>query len=132
MEIYKVGNSFKATLSSSRKTDCDHQFKQVFDRKLDEINAASTPAFVDNKKNVIEQSEKILNLLDHYSETLADPAKSLKDIQPLVDGIEKEINFIESETKNQMYDDKALDKIVKDLTVTAKVAMYKFHRGDYI
>jgi hypothetical protein len=63
---------------------------------------------------------------------LADPTKSLKDIRPLVDSIEKEVGSIEFVNKNQMHDDKTLDKIVKDLAVTAKVAMYKFHRGDFI
>jgi hypothetical protein len=132
MDINKVDNSFQAALSSTKKADCDHQFKQIFDRKLNEINGTGSLSPVDNKRNVMEQSEKILNLLDRYSGALSDPTKSLKDIRPLVDSIEKEVGVIESETENQVYDDKALDKIVKDLAVTAKVAMYKFHRGDYI
>jgi hypothetical protein len=39
---------------------------------------------------------------------------------------------MESEAVNKVQNDKALDSLVKDLAVTAKVAMYKFHRGDYI
>jgi archaellum component FlaC len=132
MDINKVDNLFQASLSSAKKTDSDHQFKQIFDRKIDEINATASPSLVDDKRNVMEQSEKILNLLDHYSGALADPAKSLKDIQPLVDRIEKEVKLIESDTENQVCDDNALDRIVRDLAVTAKVAVYKFHRGDYI
>jgi hypothetical protein len=132
MDINKVDNSFQAALSSTKKADCDHQFKQIFDRKLNEINGTGSLSPVDNRRNVMEQSEKLLNLLDRYSGVLSDPTKSLKDIRPLVDSIEKEVGVIESETENQVYDDKALDKIVKDLAVTAKVAMYKFHRGDYI
>jgi hypothetical protein len=132
MDINKVDNSFQAALSSTKKADCDNQFKQIFDQKLDEINGTGNISFVDNKRNVMKQSEKILNLLDRYSGSLADPTKSLKDIGPLVDSIEKEVGLIESEAGNQAHDDKALDKIVKDLAVTAKVAMYKFHRGDFI
>jgi hypothetical protein len=132
MDINKVDNSFHAALSSTKKADCDHQFKQIFDQKLDEINGTGIISLVDNKRNVMEQSEKILNLLDRYSGSLADPTKSLKDIGPLVDSIEKEVGLIESGAGNQVHNDKALDKIVKDLAVTAKVAMYKFHRGDFI
>ena len=78
------------------------------------------------------KSEKILNLLDHYAGDLADPARTLKDIRPLVDSIEKEVTLMESEAVNKVQNDKALDRLVKDLAVTAKVAMYKFNRGDFI
>jgi hypothetical protein len=132
MDINKVDNSFQAALSSTKKADCNHQFKQIFDQKLDEINGAESISLVDDKRNVMVQSEKILNLLDRYSGALADPTKSLKDIRPLVDSIEKEVGSIESKAENKVHNDKALDKIVKDLAVTAKVAMYKFHRGDFI
>jgi CxxC motif-containing protein (DUF1111 family) len=105
---------------------------KVFDQKLNEINATTIPSSVDSKSNVIEQSDKILNLLDNYAGELADPSRTLKDIRPLVDSIEKEVRLMESEAANKSHDDKALDRLVNDLAVTAKVALYKFHRGDYI
>jgi len=132
MDINKIGNSFQAKLSSTAKVDDDLQFKQIFDQKLDGLHSTTSPCPVDNKSDVIVQSEKILNLLDHYAGELADPARTLKDIGPLVDSIEKEVTLMESEAVNKVQDDKTLDRLVKDLAVTAKVAMYKFHRGDYI
>lgn len=132
MDINKIGNSFQAKLSSTAKVDDDNQFKQIFDQKLDEIHATTSPCSVDSKSDVIVQSEKILNLLDNYAGELADPARTLKDIRPLVDSIEKEVTLMESEAVNKVRNDKALDRLVKDLAVTAKVAMYKFHRGDFI
>ena len=132
MDINKIGNSFQAKLSSTAKIDDDNQFKEIFDQKLDEIHTTTSPCPVDSKSDVIVQSEKILNLLDHYAGDLADPARTLKDIRPLVDSIEKEVTLMESEAVNKVRNDKALDRLVKDLAVTAKVAMYKFHRGDYI
>ena len=132
MDINKIGNSFQAKLLSTTKVDDDNQFKQIFDQKLDEIHATTSPSPVDSKSDVIVQSEKILNLLDHYAGELADPARTLKDIRPLVDSIEKEVTLMESEAVNKVRNDKALDRLVKDLAVTAKVAIYKFHRGDYI
>ena len=132
MDINKIGNSFQAKLSSTAKVDDDLQFKQIFDQKLDGLNPTTSPYAVDSKSDVIVQSEKILNLLDHYAVELADPARTLKDIGPLVDSIEKEVTLMESDAVNKVQNDKALDRLVKDLAVTAKVAMYKFHRGDYI
>jgi hypothetical protein len=131
MDINKIDNSFQAKLSSTAKVD-DNQFKQIFDKKLDGLQAPPSPNPVDSKSDVIVQSEKILNLLDHYAGELADPSRTLKDIRPLVDSIEKEITLMESEAVNKVQNDKDLDSLVKDLAVTAKVAMYKFHRGDYI
>ena len=132
MDINKIGNSFQAKLSSTAKVDGDNQFKQIFNQKLDELNPTTNPCPVDNKSDVIVQSEKILNLLDHYAGELADPARTLKDIRPIVDSIEKEVTLMESEAVGNVQNDKTLDRLVKDLAVTAKVAMYKFHRGDYI
>ncbi len=131
MDINKIDNSFQAKLSSTAKVD-DNQFKQIFDKKLDELHTTPSLSPVDSKSDVIVKSEKILNLLDHYAGELADPSRTLKDIRPLVDSIEKEVTLMESEAVNKVQNDKALDRLVKDLAVTAKVAMYKFYRGDYI
>ena len=131
MDINKIDNSFQAKLSSTTKVD-DNQFKQIFDKKLDELHTTPSLSPVDSKSDVIVQSEKILNLLDHYAGELADPSKTLKEIRPLVDSIEKEVTLMESEAANKVQNDETLDRLVKDLAVTAKVAMYKFHRGDYI
>jgi hypothetical protein len=132
MDINKIGNSFQAKFSSTAKTDNKNQFKQVFNRKLEELHATISPGSVDSKNDVIVQSEKIFNLLDHYAGELADPARTLKDIRPLVESIEKEVTVMESEAVNKVQNDKELEKLIKDLAVTAKVAMYKYHRGDYI
>ena len=131
MDINKIDNSFQAKLSSTAKVD-DNQFKQIFDKKLDELHTTPSLSPVDSKSDVIVQSEKILNLLDHYAGELADPARTLKDIRPIVDSIEKEVTLMESEAVGTVQNDNVLDRLVKDLAVTAKVAMYKFHRGDYI
>ena len=131
MDVNKIDNSFQAKLTSTAKVD-NNQFKQIFDKKLDELQTTPSLAPVDSKSDVIVQSEKILNLLDDYAGELADPSRTLKDIRPLVDSIENEVSLMESEAVNKVQNDKALDSLVKDLAVTAKVAMYKFHRGDYI
>jgi len=132
MDINKIDNSYKANLPSSNKTDRDNGFKQIFDRTLNEVNAATAPAPVDSKTNVIEHSDKILNLLDDYARQLTDPGKTLKDIGPLVERIEKEVSLIEKQTAANVHNDRELEAFVKDLAVTANVAVLKFHRGDYL
>lgn len=132
MDINKIYDSFSGQLSSSKKVDSDNGFKQVFDKKINEVNAATMLSPVGNKADVIEHGDKILNLLDDYTRELVDPAKTLKDIGPLVKNIEKEVNLIQAESADKVHNDKELEKIIKDLTVTANVAVYKFHRGDYI
>jgi len=129
MNISKIDDSFKPNLPSSKKTDGNQEFKQIFDRTLNEINA---PGPVDDKINVIEHGDKILNLLDDYARQLTDPGKTLKDIGPLVDRIEKEVRLIETEAAAKVRDDQELETIIKDLSITANVAVLKFQRGEYI
>lgn len=132
MDINRIYDSFQGQRSSPEKVDSDCGFKQVFDKKINEMNAATMPTSMGSKADVIKQGDKILTLLDDYTRELADPAKTLKDIGPLVKNIEKEVSLIEAESADNVHNDKALEKIIKDLAVTANVAVYKFHRGDYI
>jgi hypothetical protein len=132
MDINRIYDSFQGQRSSPKKVDSDCGFKQVFDKKINEMNAATMSTSMGSKADVIKHGDKILNLLDDYTRELADPAKTLKDIGPLVKNIEKEVSLIEAESADAVHNDKALKKIIKDLAVTANVAVYKFHRGDYI
>ena len=132
MNINKIDHLLKTDISSSKRTDTADGFKQIFDRTLNEINATTAPAPVDGKTNVIEQGDKLLNLLDDYARQLTDPSKTLKDIGPLVERIEKEVSSIETQAAANVKNDQNLEAIIKDLAVTANVAVLKFHRGDYI
>jgi hypothetical protein len=132
MNINKIDNAFKSGLPSSKKVNGDNQFKQIFDKTLHKVDETTIPASVDYKTDVIKQGDKILNLLDDYARLLTDPGKSLKDIEPLVASIEKEVSLIEAEAADKVHHDHELEKFIKDLAVTANVAALKFYRGDYI
>ena len=132
MDITKIYDSFQGQPSLSKKVDSDCGFKQVFDKKINEMNAATMNPPPDGKVDLIKNSDKILNLLDDYTRELGDPAKTLKDIGPLVEVIEKEVSLIQDKSAHIVPNDNELEKIIKDLAVTANVAVYKFHRGDYI
>jgi hypothetical protein len=132
MDITKIYDSFREQSLLSKKVDSDFGFKQVFDKKINEMNAATMNTPPDGKVDLIKNGDKILNLLDEYTRELADPAKTLKDIGPLVKIIEKEVSLIQDKSAHIVYNDNELEKIIKDLAITANVAVYKFHRGDYI
>jgi hypothetical protein len=132
MDITKIYDSFQGQPSLSKKVDSDCGFKQVFDKKINEINAVTMNTPSDGKADLIKNGDKILNLLDDYTRELANPAKTLKDIGPLVKIIEKEVSLIQDKSAHIVPNDNVLEKIIKDLAVTANVAIYKFHRGDHI
>jgi hypothetical protein len=132
MDITKIYDSFQGQPSLSKKVDSDCGFKQVFDKKINEMNAATMNTPLDGKADLIKNGDKILNLLDDYTRELGDPGKTLKDIGPLVKIIEKEVSIIQDKSAHIVPNDNELEKIIKDLAVTANVAVYKFHRGDYI
>lgn len=132
MDISKIANTFKSGLPSPQKVNGDNQFKQIFEKTLHKVDEITMPAPVDHKTSVIKQGDKILNLLDDYARLLTDPGKSLKDIEPLVASIEKEVSLMETEAVDKVHHDHELEKFVRDLAVTANVAALKFYRGDYI
>ena len=133
MNIHEIDNLYQAkSLSSQKINNKDKGFKQIFDQKMAGIHATTSQIPLDCKRDVLVQSDKILHLLDDYARELTDPTRSLKDIEPLVKDIRKEVSLIEDEAAMKIKNDNELEKIIKDLTITANVALSKFHRGDYI
>ena len=132
MDIREIADLFQTKLASSKKTTRGHEFENIFDRKLLDINATSLQGPADAKASLLEKSDKILNLLDDYTRELTDPGKTLKDIEPLVTSIQEEVTLIEAEAAGKVHNDRDLERFIKDLAVTANVVALKFHRGDYI
>ena len=133
MDIHEINNNIKSQLASSNRTiQKDKGFKRVFAKKLDEINAANPQVPLDRKENILEKSERVLSLLEEYARELSDPEKSLSDIEPLVGRINEEMSLIEAEASEKGHSDSGLGRLIRDLAVTANVAVFKFHRGDYI
>jgi len=132
MDVNEIDNLHQAKLSTSNKIKKDNGFRRILDQRLSEINAATAQTPTESKADVLERSDKILNLLDDYARGLTDPGKTLKDIEPLVEGIKKEVRLIEAGAVDSLHNDKDLQRFIKDLAVIANVAVFKFHRGDYI
>jgi len=138
MDISEIDFNCKRNLQISAKIKKDNGFSQIFDTKLAEANAVSAaneakpPGTHDGNFDVLEHGNKILNLLDDYASQLEDPAKTLKHIGHLMQTIEKETSLMETNISDKAQKDSGLEKFVKDLTITANVAAFKFYRGDYV
>ena len=132
MDINKIIHSYQEKVGLSAGKNRETGFKKVFDQKMNEISGTVPQDRLKGKANVLEQGDKILNLLDDYGRVLTDPAMTLKEIAPLVERIEKEVSLFETEAAKRGHFDKALDRLTQDLAVTAHVTLFKFHRGDYL
>ncbi|MBW2118805.1 MAG: hypothetical protein JRH09_12945 [Deltaproteobacteria bacterium] len=132
MDINSIKNLSEAGFPSSHKINRDKGFGEILDQKIEGLNGTDALNPSESKADVLEHGNRILNLLDDYASELSDPRKTLKHIGPLVETIEIEAVLIEAEAAEKVQNDSELERIIKDLTVTANVAAFKFHRGDYV
>ena len=84
-----------------------------------------------NPRDALDRTESLIGLLEQYRHQLADPATSLKQIDPII----REIGQA-SENLMPVLDavpgDDDLKRIVNETLVTASMEVTKFYRGDYI
>jgi len=132
MDINKIDQAGHPRPSAFNGITNDKGFKKIFDRKLSEVDPVKSPTSADPKTYLLDCSDKVLDLLDDYANELSNPLKTLKDIEPIVTRIEKEVDIIESKTAGMMPRDIGIEQFVRDLSVTAHVAVLKFQRGDYL
>ncbi|MEA3359340.1 MAG: hypothetical protein U9R17_08060 [Thermodesulfobacteriota bacterium] len=117
--------------SMSSKENKDKGFEKIFQTTLSRIDATSPHQPSDARSDILRQGDKILSLLDDYAGHLNDPEKTLRDIEPLVGEIEKEVRFIEAEAAEKGQNDEELQGLINNLVLTANVNIYKFYRGDF-
>lgn len=79
----------------------------------------------------IGATEKTLELLEQYQRALADPKISLKEVNPLVQSLSREMKDLAGWAEKLSSSD-PLQKILTDLGILASVEVEKFNRGDYI
>jgi hypothetical protein len=132
MNIYKINSDYKTKVPSSDTRRQEDGFKRIFAQKMSEINAANPQASPHCTGDIVEKAEGLLSLLEEYARGLSDPNISLRDIGPLVERIREEVSFIEAEACEKGSSDSGLARLIRELSVTANVAVFKFHRGDYM
>jgi len=132
MDIRKIDDLSPTTMSSPNKPIEKDAFRQIYQERLSMVSQTPAPFLFDAKTDFIDQGDKVLDLLDAYATELNNPEKNLKDIDPLVKAIEKEMNIFEAKRADHPGMDEEMDGIAQDLSITANVALLKFQRGDYI
>lgn len=138
MTVYGIDNipvsGYRQTPSPSRGSAT--AFDDVFDRELAalEKNSDARPdsGGTDPRAQLLSRGEDILTLLETYAADLENPCKTLKQMAPLVDAIEHEIHQFEKKEKARFSGDQALQEWANDLSLTARIATVKFHRGDFL
>jgi hypothetical protein len=77
----------------------------------------------------VEKADQALNTLDNYARALADPSKSLKDISPMVQDMEREAQELNELVSQESNAD--LGRILNEASTLMSVEVEKFNRGDY-
>ncbi len=137
MKINSICGELLAREHRASKTtkETETGFKGVLDQQIKMVPPPGevSPAFVcDARTTVIAQGDKLLSLLDDYVADLENPGKTLKQIAPLVNSIENEVCRIHETVADSPMVDEDLVSLMDELKMTADVAMYKFHRGDFL
>ncbi len=91
-------------------------------------NATKSSAF---RSQGIGATERILELLEQYQRAMADPKISLKEINPLVQSLSREVQDL-AERAGKLSPSDPLQTILTDVGILASVEIEKFNRGDYI
>jgi len=133
MEIKGIGRpSWPTRLTPSAKIEDNKSFREVLQLRISQTNPASSATGPDSKAAFLEQSERVLDLLDDFAQALADPQKTLRDLGPLVQKMEGEVKRLEAAPDSEGDSDQSLSRLINDVSLLASVALMKFHRGDYL
>jgi hypothetical protein len=84
------------------------------------------PAF-----GVDEEVDSVLKVLESYIQALGDPGKTLKDIAPLADELDRGATRLDQLAASLDLDD-PLKSLTNDTAVLAAVEALKFRRGDLV
>lgn len=79
----------------------------------------------------VQAAESSLNLFEKYQEALADPTRTLREIDPLLRALVEKVNA-NQEIIRQMSPSDPLEKILREIEILSTVESQKFNRGDYI
>jgi len=129
MEIKGVGDSFQKGLTCTSKIKENNSFQRLLDAKLSDVGGVASCAPSASRRELLEQSETMLTLLDGFARDLSNAGRTLKDMEPLVKTIETELVKLESSAEKA---DGRLKGFLNHLAVTGEVAVLKFHRGDFV
>lgn len=119
-----------------------YSFSDIMGKALGETNNAEAVSETaagdletDNNTNQLpdlwHQINGLLNTLEDYGESLADPGATLKQISPLMEDIQRQAKLIAAELEKQQGSEN-LRNLAQQTVAQAQAEMIRFNRGDYV
>ncbi len=125
-----LNNEFEKILKKLTKNPEDAE-----DGKIQAINKTSaiplSPFLPVGESSVIENAEKMLDILDEYQQKLANPKTRLREISPLIDKLEMDKEGLLSAV-NSLHVGEELKHILNNMVIISSIEIIKFSRGDYV
>ena len=118
----------KETVKYTPSASLEH-LQTTFINPLPGLQPASSS--LSNCQFAADSIEDMINLLDRYRKKLADPHINMKQIDPFIQEMTREIGNLASLLESLPADD-GLRNILNHTLVTASLEISKFYRGDYI
>jgi uncharacterized phage infection (PIP) family protein YhgE len=124
------GQEFESILNSAQdKIEASEEGSQT--SELGEISAMEFDIQTVSEI-VTDKTEKLLTNLERYAFQLDDTNVSLKEIEPVLEGLNEDAAALLEETLSLGEDDQDLIDIATSTAISAKTEYLKFQRGDYL
>jgi hypothetical protein len=79
-----------------------------------------------------QRTSRAIDLLDSYTNALAAPHKTLRDIEPELKAFVSEAQSLYEDYRETPHDDPQFDAIMEELLRAARLEELRFQRGDYL
>lgn len=102
---------------------------------LPELQSPLNLAFTDTSFDPQKYAQKLetsLDLLESYAALLNDPDKTLKQASELLDQVLDQIQGLEQDLKSANAPDSDINRILGQISTTARLERIKLDRGDYL
>jgi hypothetical protein len=124
----EFGNILKGTLNNL-KTAGLAPLQTTFINPFPGLQPASSS--LSDHQFAANSIEDMINLLDRYREKLADPRVTMKQIDPVIREMTREMDNL-APVLDSLPDAEGLRNILNQTLVTVTLEVGKFYRGDYI
>jgi len=146
-QLNESAQSFAAAKSTAAKSKGTDAFESALSKALDKTEApemeymptnalreiAAADLNIMNTSDIVSgKTDKLLEMLDTYSNKLEDPNVSLKTIAPVLEKINENADSLLKDTRGLTDADAGLKNIATQTVVTAQTEYLKFQRGDYL
>ena len=124
---------FQKTLDKALNEEAtDRTAQSAHNGILGEIQAIPPASLDDHQQSIEGGINQLIDMLDKYRKDLADPDKTLRDIEPILSALKKHADELMEKAHQEGADASLLNEIATEAAMAANVEFIKFRRGDYI